>query len=457
MTSSDALLAVQLKIKQARRLLRSPAQLKVADDPAQFKALLCGRRAGKTIEDIFDLSETLAEYPGDTCAFIELTRPSARNKVWRPWKLLSEQHGWGLEFSESTLQVRHNNGAACIIVGANTDLELDKIRGLPRLRRAIIDECGQQKPSHLQYLAEEVLEPGLMDVGGGLRLSGTPGLVPVGYWYDVTTAGRPGWSVHRFTAFDNPFIDAKAFIEALLLRRGWTEDNPIFQREYLGLWTFDVERRVYAFDPARNVVDEPEQGRGWSYVLTHDYGHVASTAWAILGYPQYGDIVYVLKSFKRAGLAPSEAADISKGLVDEWEPDIIVGDLGGLGKAYAAELVKRHGIAIKAADKSVKRATIEFQSDAMRIGKLVSVHGNDSLHAEWKTLQWNEERDDFAEGQDDHESEAVLYGWRECPAYANMLKEPSQERDGQPAWVDRDDDPEPKPEQRPYWETDDEF
>lgn len=442
------------------RNLRSPVQLKVVDDESKFKALLCGRRAGKTIEDIFCLTEALMCYPGDSCAFIELTRPSARKKLWSPWKLLNDQYGFGLEFKTGALEVWHPNGAVCHLAGTNRDEELDKVRGLPRLRLAIVDECGMQKPSHLQYLTEEVLEPGLADVGGALQLSGTPGLVPIGYWYDVTTGERPGWSIHHWDMYQNPFIDAMAFVEGptgLLARRGWTTDHPVYQREYLGLWTVDAKRRVYPFDPARNVVDDWPVGRDWTFVLSHDYGTVASTAWVILGYPKYGDLVVVFEAFKYAGLAPSEAADISKYLIDKWRPGRVIGDLGGLGKGYAAELVKRHNIAVQPADKTVKRATIEFQADAMRLGKILSLRANKELHAEWHTLQWDERREDFAEGQDDHISEAVLYGWRACPAYANMLIEPSRERDSLPGWVDRDDDylvPD-EPTYKPYWQSDD--
>lgn len=436
--------------------LRFEKQVQFANDPSHFKAALCGRRAGKTRELVYEYKESLDKYPDENNVFIELTRPSAKNKLWRPFRKLNKQYNWGYRFtSHDGLRVENPvNGSCLYVVGADRWDEIDKIRGLENIRFAAIDECGQQKPLNLQYLTEEVLEPALMDVDGRLSLCGTPGLSPIGFWWEVTgqQPPKPGWDVHHWTVYDNPFLNGEKFIKELLIRRQWTKDNPIFQREYLGRWIRDVMRLVYAYDQSVNEIsDIPDIGKGWTFVLAMDFGTVASTAWAILGFGPYGFKVFVLKSFKKAGLAPTEVADITRDLIQEWHPDIIVGDLGGLGKAYAEEMMRRHGIAIKAAQKSHKRATIDFVSDALRTGQLLSVKENRTLHQEWSTLIWDDEKKDIAAGQDDHESDAVMYGWRECPAYANAIAPPIEERDGLPEWVDRDGEMANMDEEEPYW------
>ena len=439
--------------------LRFEKQLEFAKDPSRFKTALCGRRAGKTRELSYQFKERLDRTEDSTLLFVELTRPSAERKLWRPFKRMSERFGWGFKFHTKDLWVEGPKGTALYLAGADKQSEIEKIRGLERIDFAAIDECGVQKPSLLKYLIEEVIEPPLMDVSGSMVLSGTPGLALTGYWYDVTGRKPPlqGWSRHHWTVYDNPYINAEKEIAELLERRGWTVDNPIFIREYLGRWIFDSERRVYAFDPERNIfIERPDwKKQKWTVVLGMDFGTVASTAWAILAYPKYGHKVYVLRSDKKPYLSPSQVADITRDVVEKWKPQIIVGDLGGLGKAYADEMIKRYGIPIRAAKKEQKRAMVEYMSDALRTGHLVSDSMNKTLHEELSTIIWDDERKDIAEGQDDHEADAVRYAWAECPAYAQAIAPDIRERRGLPPWVDVDE-PE-KPEEKPYWADAEEF
>lgn len=448
---------------------RFDRQLDFAHDKSHFKAALCGRRAGKTRELIYELRDSLANHPGDTNVFVELTRPSAKNKLWRPFRRLNDEKHWGLKFSEyDGLRVEHPNGSVLFIVGANLWDEIEKVRGLERLRLACIDECGQQKPANLQYLIEDVLEPGLMDVNGSMLLSGTPGLALTGYWFEVTgqVPPRSGWSTHRWNVYDNPHLNGEEFIKALLERRGWDEDNPIFVREYLGQWVKDLSRLIFAYSQD-NVIDRlPYSPRdalthGWRFVLSMDFGTSAATSFVILGYPPIGRRVYIYQSYKEIGLAPTEVADRARDLIREYQPDKVIGDLHGLGKAYAQEMIKRHGIPIQAADKANKRGVIEFVSDAFRTGQLLNYSENKSLHTELETLLWDEEHKDIADGQDDHETEALVYGYRECPAYANDIALPEERRDDLPKWVDRDgvmvEHREAKRESEPYWAIEEEW
>ncbi len=442
--------------------LRFKEQLAVANDNSLSKALLCGRRAGKTQEAIFEVKDALDQNPGCRVVYIGLTRPSAKNIIWELFKQLNRDHKWGLTFKESELKVIHPNGSIFFVVGADKESEIDKIRGVPNLVLAIIDECGKQKPLLLQYLVEDVLEPGLMDMHGTKMLLGTPGLALTGFWYEVTTGKRSGWSVHTWTAHQNPHVRAREYIEKIKEERGWQDDNPILLREYFAKWVRDEARLVFAFDPERNVYtdsDAPDMDRHWSSVLSMDFGHVHSTAWTVLAYGSLGKMVYVPKSFKEPGLSPSQVADKTKPLVDDWGFDKIVGDLGGLGKGYSAEMVQRHGIYIDPADKREKRQVLEFLSDAFRTGQIKVHESCTGLIQELSTLLWDELHEDIADGQDDHECEALLYGWRECPAYMNREHQLSRETDGLPPWVDRDDDPEEyedmRRRQRDPWDEED--
>lgn len=458
-SEEDYLLAL-LK-DEGESLFRAPESLtfakqkEVAADTAKSKALLCGRRAGKTFGWIYEFAKDMLEYKNSSFVFVEKTGKAAKNKLWRPFKRRNDEHNWGFHFRDQDREVHSPTGSVLYLAGADRQDELDKVRGLERVRKAVIDECGTQKPMNLEYMAEQVLEPGLMDTGGTLCLSGTPGLALIGYWYDVTAGARPGWTIHRWDARDNPHINAQEYFAEIKRRRGWDDDNPVFRREYLGQWVRESERLVYAFDRQRNLIPSlPAERPGWQYVLAMDFGVVHSTAWVVLGYPPHGHRVYVCQSFKRSGLAPSEAADITQDLITTWHPDRVVGDLGGLGKAFAQETVKRHGIAIQPAQKAQKRAALEYTSDALRTGNLVAVESEcQGLIREWETVLWDELHEDIAEGQDDHESEAAVYGYRECPAYAQAAEPPDPKLEKLPPWArDPEDDEDWEEPQAPFWE-----
>jgi hypothetical protein len=390
--------------------------------------------------------------------YVGITRNAARDIIWRAFKRLNEQYRWGLQFRESDLRAIHPNGSQFVVMGADKIPELEKARGPERIRLAIVDECQSHKPFNLAYLVEEVLEPGMMDVGGTLCLSGTPGLVPTGFWFETTTGLRKGWSVHSWTAADNPHLEVPfdEFIAMLKERRGWDDNNPILRREYFREWIRDASRLVYPYDPERNVFAKVSRDSGWTYVLAMDFGYVHSTAWAVMGYPKYGHKVYVLRSFKRAGQTPDDVAEVTASLIEEWNPDVIIGDLGGLGKAYAVQFEQRYEIPIHPANKRDKRGTIEYVADALRTGKLLSHKDNTTLHNEWSSLVWDDNHEDIADGQDDHEADAVMYGFKETPAFFNALEPKQREIDGLPPWVEREDDEEedllPK---EPYWHVED--
>lgn len=432
--------------------IRSDKQREFAKDPSQFRVAICGRRAGKTIEVIYEFKDSLDKNPGDTHVFIEQSRPSAIAKLWKPFKQLNDQHGWGLKFnlatSEAPMTIEHDNGSILYIVGADQEKHIDKVRGVPRLRLACVDECGKIKPLLLEYLVYEVLEPGLMDVNGKLILSGTPGLAPVGFWYEASSGKLPGWSTHHWTVYDNPFIDGEKAIEELLIRRNWDRDNPIFQREYLGLWIKDLTQLIFAFGEHNIIHVLPQINSGWTFILSLDFGTAAATSFVVLGYPPYGRNVYIFRSYKEIGLAPTEVADRVRDLIAEYHPSKVIGDLHGLGKAYAQEMIKRHNIVIQAADKSNKRGVIEYVSDGFRTGQILSYAENKTLHQELGTLLWDEEHKDIADGQDDHESEALVYGFRECSVYANDLLPPDEPKHKEipEGYPQRYED-----EEKPFW------
>jgi hypothetical protein len=414
----------------------------VEDRERPFKALLCGRRAGKTRTALFDFASGMLSEPGSVNLYVALSLSSAREILWIPFREASDKHGWGFRFDESKSIVSHANGSRLLVRGADDVRSLEKLRGAG-FRRVRIDECGAHRPSYLQYLVEQVLEPTLMDSGGDIWLLGTPTRQSAGYYHDVTTGKLGGWAVHRWTAQLNPHVQFDKFVAGVLLRRNWTADNPNFRREYLAEWTVDPSFLVYRFSRERNVVAElPRLARGdeWVTVMGLDFGVCDATACTVLRFPRrFGRGIYVVDFWKQTGLAPSEAADRVRHTRERWSPvSHLIGDVGGMGKAFQAEWNRRNpGIAMEAANKQEKRGTLEFVSDllytARHAEQAKDTHGlmsldrpeHDELHSEWATLQWNEDRDDIADGQDDDGSDSAMYGVKRSPAFANKDQLPA--------------------------------
>ena len=430
-----------------------PTQQAVVADPAKFKALLCGRRAGKTGAALYDLAHgMLAERSLNL--YVALTLSSAREILWEPMRRANDAHKWGLTFDESKHIVKAPNGSRLLVRGADDRRELEKLRG-PAFKRIRIDECGAHRPSYLQYVVEEVLEATLMDCDGDVWLMGTPTTQAFGFFYELTCGQRPGYSVHHWTAEQNPHVDYQRFIHdpvaGLLVRRNWTVDHPIFRREYLAEWVIDSERLVYRFGRERNVVrDLPELLKGdvWEHILAMDFGVNHKTAAAVIAYPKrWGRDCYIVDSWGQSGLAPSEAADRIATTHARWRPVATVGDAGGIGAAFIKELSNRHpGIAMRPALKAEKRSAMEFFSDALytavpggdqtqRRGLMLVDGATHELQRQLGTLQWDEQRMDVASGQDDDEAHAALYAYRYTPAYANAERpDPIPESDIGTTW-----------------------
>lgn len=456
------------------RDILTPMQAQVTDSVARFKCLLVGRRGGKTICAVCDAAETMLVGPAH-CLFLAKTIGSAREIMWEPWKALNRQHGWGFTFDNGKHIVTHQRtGARCLVRGIDDREELEKLRG-PSFDRIYIDECGTHKPTLLEYLVDEVLDATLMDrANSTLWLLGTPTVQSFGYFYKASTGiddgngAVEGYQRFRWTAADNPHVRFHDHVYDLetgvLKRKGWTVESPAFRREYLAEWITETDRRVFRFDPARNVLDALPKLRlhdRWYRVLALDFGVNDATACARLCTPKlYGRGVYVERSWARRGLAPSDAADLIAREIQEYQPDAVVGDSGGIGKAYLQEFGRRYpGLrAIMPAEKTEKRTSLELCSDAFHAahapegetGKhngLFLIRGQtSSLERQLATLLWDEWRENIADGQDDDEAMAVVYGARRMRSFRNPEgpEIPDVVNDSPRAWMLRPQDDRPR-------------
>lgn len=409
-----------------------PAQRRFVASRSKFKTAHPGRRAGKTRAAAVGLLRAALARPGALCLYLAITRRNARRLVWSQLRALDAQHRLGFSFSESELAAKAPNGSEIILAGTDDIAELEKYRG-NAYDLVIVDEAGSFAPGLLQYFVEEILEAALADHDGALWLLGTPNRSGAGYFADACNGVVPGWEVHHWTLLDNWYMPhARAWLDSLLGRRRWTWDSPVVRREYLGQWVRDSELAVYAFDRSRNCGPFPAL-RDAHYLLGLDIGtadDAPTTAFSLWAYSLSDDRVWCVRSFKRAGLSPSDCAAKILAINAQYPLDRVVADAGGLGGGYIKEFRARY-LPVMAAQKTDKRAFIELMNDDFRRGLVQIVeHENSAYIYELSNLQWRasktERQEEDTERCPNHLSDSGLYAWRECRHYRASVDEPEK-------------------------------
>ncbi|NJM09705.1 MAG: hypothetical protein HC883_02065, partial [Bdellovibrionaceae bacterium] len=240
----------QAKPKAPRAIVdrRFPKQRAFVEDPGRYLAALCTRRAGKSNGLGFRLYRAALKYPGSISPYIALTRSSAKNIMWPVFREINERYGLGAEMVESTLEIKLPNKSVIALFGADMKNFIERLRG-PKYPFAAVDEA-QAFRNHIHSLVDDILTPAVSDYpDGAIALTGTPGPVAKGLFHDITEGKSGGYSVHKWSVLDNPYLpNAREFIEDLKKRKGWTEDNPTYLREWRGQWVTDIDALVYKYE-----------------------------------------------------------------------------------------------------------------------------------------------------------------------------------------------------------------
>jgi hypothetical protein len=394
----------------------------VLRDESTFIAALCTRRAGKSYFSAAKLLDSAVKFEGSICLYIALTRSSARNILWPILLKVAQRAGIEVDPVESKLVLKLPKYHSEIqLWGADSRNFIERLRGTP-YPIAVIDEAGFFR-SHLETLIDDVLTPSIADYDGQIILLGTPGVRPQGTFYDATQKPKHGYSLHQWSVFDNPHMPhARKFVDDLMKRKGWTEDNPTYQREWCAKWVEDKDALVYKFDKNKNIFDKLPKDNDWTKVLAVDYGWHDKTAFAVVAYHPKIPQAYVLHAKGYGEMIPARIAIVIKRLMEKYDPALIVADTGGLGKTITEEMRIRYGLPIHAAKKTDKLAYISLLNGDFIDGNLF-VHGSMvELQEQYATLI----KDDTG-NEDPHMPndlcDAVLYAWRHCKAHS-FIAEP---------------------------------
>jgi hypothetical protein len=392
------------------------------DDPSDIKAALCTRRAGKSYMAASLLFASAQKHPNSTSLYAALTRGSAENILWPIIREIKEKLNVDCELLDSKLVVKFPNSSEIKLVGADMKNFIPRLLG-GKYPIGIIDEA-QNFRNHIKELVDDVLTPATADYNGAIYLCGTPGPVPSGYFYEVTEKRKYGYSVHNWSILDNPHMpNPRAFLDKILKRNNWTEENPTFRRQYLGEWVLDLDSLVYKFTREKNTYHEIPEKIELRRILSIDYGWNDQTAFSIISYSPSSPKIWVEHVEGHSEMIPTEIANRVKQLMTEYRPSKIVADTGGLGKSITEEMIRRYGIPVTAAEKREKMTNIRLMNGDFIDGH-IQVHSSLTNYMDQlETLQKDQSGKKEDPNLPNDLCDATLYAYREARAYAYKTPE----------------------------------
>lgn len=430
-------------------------QLDLIRDPARFKVGLCTRRAGKSTTAIRYMLVLALEHDGSNIQYIALTGKKARKEIWPDLKRVCRAYDVPALFNEVTLTCRIGN-STINLDGCDNAGDVEKYRGSDGgYDLVIIDESKSYEPNMFRELVYDVIGPALADRMGALLIIGTPGRTLAGPFYEITNVhattiskkddsilhatSRPyaerddstwqgvdfEWSFHRWYTKDN-VAKPHIWLEQLATkkRNQWTDEDPVWRREYQGEWVADDTGYVYRYAQGRNDWHVDEQSANewglpadheWRLLLGCDLGYDDDFAIVVCAWSETSPDFYFIDEFSRAGLVPDQWVEKIKEFQEKYGSfDVMVGDRGALGKAILANMEQRDGLTIEPADKHEKRDYQELLNSDLLSGR-AKVKKGMKLARQMASLQWKPDgKTEDKESSPKDLCDAALYVWRYC-------------------------------------------
>ena len=425
----------------------NPVQRRAIKDRSKFKGVRCPRRSGKSFYITSDALYTGEMFPGSRILIISLTLKSTKENFWSgsPGGLFkqNELYNLNLKFNNTDYTWTHENGSRGRLAGAETRADIEYFRGAAAEADIVfIDEGKSFAPDLFRELVFDVLMPGLMTRGGILVLCGTPGSIPEGIFYEATcedartfefvkVTNEDGsealvetktptckiyegeeipvesglWSLHTWTIKDNIAVpDQWKRALAIKKARKWDDENPVWRREYLGMWATDADELVYAYSKykedgrcnwtpnyALSKTGLDERQGPWNFVMGLDFGYEDDCAIVYAAWSEKVKELRVFYTWKSPHLTVDDFAEEINRTIDVYgQPSAIVGDAGALGKMIVETINQRHALGIIPAEKNQKFDHIELVNSDLAAGRIKILYDTDpaSLHTELCGLQW---------------------------------------------------------------------
>jgi hypothetical protein len=398
-------------------------QLEVFRSKAPYKCKRIGRRGGKSWEAAGALITEGFKHRNSDPLYVTTTRQDARDIMDRAFQHINEEYKLGLVQNKATGDIAMPNGSKILLRGAGTLREINKLRG-PAYPCVIVDEVQNFGPD-LHYLIDEVCEPAVGQYHGWISISGTPPPAQYGpFWAIDQGKFAHAWEHFHWTYLDNPTLpEPEKFLQRVLNRRGWTEDHPGYQREYLGLWVRDDQARAFDLDPQRDVVPsfDVTHAWDWNYVMGIDIGYNDPCAYVVIAQSRALGQAYVIDSFEQSEMGSMEALVEAERFCEMYPISQIAIDAGGGGaKMILKDWQKLTTLPIEAAKKTHKASQVSTINGDFRAGKLKIARDmnmkliNDLMVLEWDGKKKENNKFVYPRGAPDHLPDALQYAYNLC-------------------------------------------
>ena len=437
------------------------AQNDFIQDDAKLKAVQCTRRAGKSYGAGLYAFKEAFENPGVSVAIIGLTRDSIKRIFMKDiLQTINDQLRLNATPNKSDLTWTLPNGSVIYLLGIDNNTEdMNKLLG-QKLKLAIVDEAAFYRID-LEKLVYEILKPAMVDYDGTIALISTTSHLTSSLYYDITNGRKKGWSVHKWTAHDNPFISEAWDKEIELLKENepGIENVPHFQRMYMNKWVIDQDALVYRYKPG-NKLDALPKAK-YRYVLGIDLGYNDATAMVVCAYSDHDPNLYIVETFQQSEMIISEVAEKIQELNKKYSFNRMIVD--NASKQAVEEMKKRYSLPLMPAEKTGKRDFIELLNADLILNKVKVLPDATEIIDEWSKHCWDERK--LAQGKyeehpstDNHLSDAFLYAWRWTFQYSSKPKidkpHPTSEAAVDNFWEDASRSANTNPV--PLWEREDE-
>jgi hypothetical protein len=422
--------AALIRRKEIRDSLRAglfDRQQMVLDGKKRYKAILCGRRSGKTellarkiILALLDCGQE------DFVGYAATTKSLAKDLMWGKLKREMEKYGLtaeaGWRVLENESMIHTPRGGFFKLFGFDAVPELEKVRGY-RCRFFCMDEIATVAKS-AEYIVEQAVGPALMDLGGELWVAGTPGMALDGWWWKASTGQLERFEIFSWCMLQNSkwpktqanpggLEGARMAYDEELRENGWDDETPKAKRELRGIWCAEPNRLVFGdYVPERNKKPPAPWDSSWRFTLGIDFGTTDPNAWVVLATAPDSPVTYVVETKKQGGLPPEKVSEITKELVIRYRPEYVIGDAAG--KAFIDDFNDRWGHLtgtwITPAYKPDKVGQIDVVNSQFRQGHLCVAGDQPELEAELATFLWEDEnRTRTPKRANDHLCDALRY------------------------------------------------
>lgn len=418
----------------------TPIQRKYIADTSPLVTYLAGRRHGKTDAVAVRIAEHAR--PHTMQAYVAPTITRANEILLPVLRQLKRECGLRWELKGDTITFA--TGGQLRLMGMSNTAEIEKLRG-EDLLAAYFDECGVPKDAILREAvlscAWEALRKHRGEPGSGVSLSGTPGPLPEGFFWEATTQAKPdgtpmyGATRHFGLIYDNPLFaqrmsDGRTKAEHSIdqdIANGIyvSREDSRFRREVLAQWCLPTELRCYSHAPKILLpqAQAPEVGRT---VLSADFGWNDATALVVTRMTPFreeaaqpdggvrvvtGERMHVLYAEKRSKWQLSDIAQRVRELRELFRCGTVIGDSGG-NRLVIEAFASQYGIPMLPCQKSgfgFKRSRIHTVDDLFAVGHVYLYEGAAPLHTELRSLVWDEDRQDHDPRQEDHCADAFGY------------------------------------------------